>query len=105
MLQFRVDSGDDLLRDHLENAPKNATCISNTIQNELIVVIGELIQKKILEDLHYGSNMFALIADESRDCSNKEQMALIVRYVDQNNQIQECSVGFMDADGVYFDGG
>ena len=82
LLQFSVESGDDLLRDHIENAPKNATYISNTIQNEIIVVIGELIQKKILEDLHAGSDMFALIADETRDCSNEEQMALIVWYVD-----------------------
>ena len=50
----------------------------------------------MLEDLHAGSNMFALITDESRDCSNKEQMVLIVRYDDQNNQIQECFVGFVE---------
>lgn len=96
LLKFRVDSGDDLLKDHLENAPKNATYISNTIQNEIIVIVGELFQKKILEDVHAGSNVFALIADESRDCSNKEQMALIIRYVDQNKMIQETFLGFVE---------
>ena len=40
--------------------------------------------------------MFAPIADESIDCSNKEQMALIIRYVDQNNQILECFVRFVE---------
>ena len=33
LLQFRVNSGDDLLIDHLVNTPKNVTYISNTIQN------------------------------------------------------------------------
>ena len=44
--------------------------------------------------------MFALIADGCRDCSNKEQMELmyvhVVRYADQNNQIQECFVVFVE---------
>ena len=40
--------------------------------------------------------MFAVIAVKNRDCSNNEQMALIVRYVDQNKQIQECFVGFVE---------
>lgn len=41
LLKFRSESGDLTLKDHLERAPKNATYISKTIQNELIEVTGD----------------------------------------------------------------
>lgn len=35
-LQFRVDSGDEVLNNHLKSGAKNALCISHAIKNELI---------------------------------------------------------------------
>ena len=40
LLNFRVESGDQVLKDHLQKAPRNATYISNTIQNEIIASNG-----------------------------------------------------------------
>ncbi|XP_066914987.1 uncharacterized protein [Clytia hemisphaerica] len=40
LLKFRVDSGDVVLKDHLENCPKNASYRSKTIQNEILSCIG-----------------------------------------------------------------
>ena len=70
-LKFRVDSGDKLLQDHLETGPRNATYTSKTIQNEIISIIGEAIQNRILNEVHEGSKVFSVIADEARDISNK----------------------------------
>ena len=42
---------------------------------------------------------FSVIADEGRDCSNKEQMPLIIRYVDKYLEIQESFMGFMECVG------
>ena len=61
---------------------------SKSIQDEIISIIGTWFQKKILPNIHAGSKMFSLIADESRDCSNKEQMPVIVRYVNDISKIQ-----------------
>ena len=36
-----------------------------------------------------SSGVFAILADESTDCSNKKQLALIIRFVDKNNEIRE----------------
>ena len=33
LLEFRIDSGDQTLKHHLETAPRNASYISKTIQN------------------------------------------------------------------------
>ena len=89
LLKFRVDSGDKLLQDHLETGPRNATYASKTIQNEIISVIGEAIQAKILNEVHEGSKLFSVIANKTRDISNKEQMPLIIRYVDTHYNIHE----------------
>lgn len=36
LLMFRIDAGDVELRKHLESAPKNATFVSKTVQNDLV---------------------------------------------------------------------
>ena len=51
LLQFRIQAGDKVLSDHLQSAPANATYISKTIQNELIVICGDLIRNNILESV------------------------------------------------------
>ena len=99
LLNFRVESGDQVLKDHLQKAPRNATYISNTIQNEIIVTVGKWMQKVIVKDIREGSRVFSIIADEGRDCSNKEQMPLIIRYVDKHLEIQESFMGFVECVG------
>ena len=41
---------------------------------------------------------FSIIADEVRDCSNTEQLSLILRYVDSNCQVKEEFVKFIECD-------
>jgi hypothetical protein len=91
-----VESGDDVLKNHLDTASKNAVYTSNTIQNDLISVIGCWIQRKLLQDIQTGSKVFSIIADESKDFSNKEQMPLIVRFVDKNHEIKETFMEFVE---------
>ena len=43
LLEFRIDSGDQTLQHYLETAPRNATYISKTIQNEMITTVGAII--------------------------------------------------------------
>ena len=43
---------------------------------------------------------FSIIADESRDCSNKEQIPLIICFVNKkfNNKIQEMFLAFVECE-------
>ena len=45
LLAFRVDSGDNVLKEHFLTAPRNAQYTSQMIQNDLIALIGKYIQK------------------------------------------------------------
>ena len=49
-LGFRAES-DDVLRHHLQSAPRNAIYTSKTIQNELIHVVGTKIRCDILREV------------------------------------------------------
>ena len=98
LLAFRVESGDTLLEEHLATAPRNALYTSNTVQNELIKVIGKWFQDRILRDIQKGSKVLSIIADEARGCSNKEQMPLIVRYVDNKHNIIESFLCFIECE-------
>ena len=40
------------------------------------------------------SKYFSILADEVADCSNKEQMPIVFRYVDSNNTIKERFLEF-----------
>ena len=66
------------------------------IQNDLIALIGKYIQKAILNETHGGSKLFTVIADECRNCANKEQMSLVVRFVDTHSTIQEAFLAFVE---------
>ena len=95
LLQFRVDSGDTVLKEHLETSAGNAKYTSKTVQNELIDVIGHYIQDTIVDEVK-KNQYFSILADEATDCSNKEQLPLVIRYVDSKNDIREVFVGFYE---------
>ena len=52
LLRYRANGGDELLKGLLTDAGVNATMISKTIQNQLIDIAGEIIQKKNHEQCH-----------------------------------------------------
>ena len=85
---FRVQSGDDNLRDHFAKCQANATYRSKSTQAELIEIIGNQIRDGVIKQCKYQGassveekGYFSVIADELQDCSNKEQLSLSIRYI------------------------
>nr|KYP64740.1 Zinc finger MYM-type protein 1 [Cajanus cajan] len=71
----------------LENAPQNAKYTSPTIQKEILNVFARRVQNEIREEI--GDAKFCLIIDEARDESKREQMAIVIRFVDKNGFVKE----------------
>ena len=94
---FHIDSGDHVLEEHFKTAAKNAIYTSKTVQNELISCCGEFITKNLCEEVQ-DSKFFSVLADEAQDCSNKEQMLFIIRFVDKDKEIREEFFRFMHCD-------
>ncbi|XP_030923129.1 zinc finger MYM-type protein 1-like [Quercus lobata] len=71
----------------LENAPGNAKYTSPTIQKEILHILASNVRNAIREEI--GDAKFCILVDEARDESKREQMAIILRFVDKEGFIKE----------------
>ena len=93
LLDFSINSGDEVLKEHFETASRNATYRSKTIQNEIIDCCGDVITEQIVEEIK-ESKFLSIMADETQDCANKEQMPLVIQYLEQG-EIREAFIKFI----------
>ncbi|XP_071729400.1 uncharacterized protein [Rutidosis leptorrhynchoides] len=70
----------------LDNAPQNAQYTLPDVQKEILHIFARNVQQSIRDEI--GNAKFCLIIDESRDESKKEQMAIVVRFVDRDGHLQ-----------------
>ncbi|XP_047267544.1 uncharacterized protein LOC124897962 [Capsicum annuum] len=92
-LQVRREKCDDIKPYVLEKAPKNNKMISHDIQKDIVTACKIETIKVIIKDL--DGDYFALLVDESRDISRKEQMAFCLRYVDKREFVMEAFIGLV----------
>ena len=78
LLNFRISSGDTILKNHFDSSVKDATYRSKSTQNKLIQICGDQITQTIREEINKNT-FYSILADEASDCSRKEQLALIIR--------------------------
>ncbi|XP_028066266.1 uncharacterized protein LOC114269197 [Camellia sinensis] len=71
----------------LHKAPQNASYYSHRIQKEILIIFFDKIQRCILEEIDEAK--FCIIVDEARDESKREQMAIVLRFVDKDGFIKE----------------
>ena len=81
LLNFRIDAGDSVLEQHLSTPACNATYTSNTIQNQIISILAAQVIQSIISRVK-EAKWFSVIADEVTDVSNKEQLSIVLRYVE-----------------------
>ncbi|CAN1133075.1 Zinc finger MYM-type protein 1 [Linum perenne] len=87
LLKYTAFYNEEVASVILENAPKNAKYASPNIQKEIVHILAEMVKRKIFEEV--GDSKFSIIIDEASDESKKEQMAIVLRFVDINGLIQE----------------
>ncbi|XP_077294399.1 zinc finger MYM-type protein 1-like [Arctopsyche grandis] len=93
-LLYLLSESDIKLKTHLDNSTV-FTGLSNHIQNDLVSAISKVLLDEIKTEIR-ASKFVSIIVDESTDISRKAQLSTIFRYVDENNEIQERFVGFVD---------
>lgn len=85
LIQFRAESGDADLDDHLSHAKKNVTYLSPHIQNQLISICGDVVRDELIGDVQQAA-AYSILADESCDISGKEQLSVGVRFFDMKKK-------------------
>jgi hypothetical protein len=68
----------------LNNAPHNCKMIHHDVQQELIKCCAQETTKRVIEELDGGQ--FAILADESSDVYQNEQLAICLRFVDKKGR-------------------
>ncbi|KAL4601270.1 hypothetical protein ACB092_11G259700 [Castanea dentata] len=92
LLQFFEDHNESI-NEVMQNTWKNCKLTHPDIQKGMVNAIAHETSKAIIEDL--GNGFFSILVDESRDISVKEQMALVLRYVNKQGIIIERFLGIV----------
>ncbi len=91
-------------RGHLKlKAVGNAKYTSNTIQNEILECLSDMVRESIISEVK-ENKYFSIIVDETRDLKKKEQLSLVLRYY-YNGAVHESFLEFkqatdLDAEGL-----
>uniref|UniRef100_A0A7N0RCR7 TTF-type domain-containing protein n=1 Tax=Kalanchoe fedtschenkoi TaxID=63787 RepID=A0A7N0RCR7_KALFE len=92
LLKFLVDHNESIDNVVLQNAPGNLKLIAPNIQNDISNAAAQEVTT-IIKDI--DGDYFAILIDESRDVSVKEQMVVAVRYVNKKGEIIERLIGIV----------
>ncbi|XP_060177938.1 uncharacterized protein LOC132607878 [Lycium barbarum] len=94
VLSWYADRCEEIKPYVLGNAPKNNKMTSHDIQKDIVTACKIETIKGIIKDLN--GDYFALLVDESRNVSRKEQMAICLRYVDKKGFVMEAFIGLVN---------
>lgn len=87
----------------IQNKKKNRlTFMSHDTQNCLLKILAEQIRSKILKEVQQAG-LFAIIIDTTTDVEKLEQMCFVIRYLNEEGQIQERLIALntaLDASGL-----
>ncbi|XP_022859117.1 zinc finger MYM-type protein 1-like [Olea europaea var. sylvestris] len=73
------------------NAPENDQMTSPSIHKDLVNCCAVETTRSMINEM--GDSLFSILVDESRDNSIKEQMAVVLRFVDKSGQVKERLLG------------
>ncbi|XP_020420297.1 zinc finger MYM-type protein 1-like [Prunus persica] len=91
LLQFLADNDEKVKEVVLQNAPGNLKLVAPKIQKDIVNACAGETLDVIMSGLK--DRFFSILVDEARDISVKEQMAMMLRYVDDKGHVIERFVG------------
>ncbi|PIN23845.1 hypothetical protein CDL12_03425 [Handroanthus impetiginosus] len=93
LLNFLAKHNDVINEVVVGRMQKNLKLTSPDIQKDIVNAAACETRNSIIKDL--GDDYFAVLVDESRDVSGKEQMAIVLRYIDKRGFIMERLLGIV----------
>ncbi|XP_050124090.1 uncharacterized protein LOC126601424 [Malus sylvestris] len=91
LMHFLSKHNEQVRKVVFENAPKNLKYTSSDIQKDLVHACAIETINAITKDME--GEFFSLLVDGSRDSSTKEQMAVVLRYVNKKGEAIEKFLG------------
>ena len=91
LCSFQVEGSDPIVYEWLKKLTNKYTI--HEIQNELLKIMALNVLRKVSACLH-SSSFYSIMADETIDISNREQVTIILRWVDDTDfSVNEEFVG------------
>ncbi|XP_042444154.1 zinc finger MYM-type protein 1-like [Zingiber officinale] len=87
LIEWYTQKNDEVAKTMNKNAPGNNQMKSPTVQKDLTRACAAEVTNFILNDIK--DNIFSLMVDECRDISVKEQMGVVLRYVNKHGCVIE----------------
>lgn len=82
-----MDTGDDILTQHINSTGANATYLSKRIQNEIIDTIGDLKRSTLIDRKKMSQVFLSFWPMKPMTFSDTEQMSLCTCYLDKVNYV------------------
>ena len=83
-----MEAADKQTSDLFLKAPRNASYLSWRVQNQIIPLMGDAIQKEFLSDISQ-CKYFSILADETTDVSQTKQLSLSIRFINDTTAHEE----------------
>ena len=90
MIEYTIKQN-DVIAKAFKNAPLNNQMMSPKIQRAITECFAREILGYMMEEI--GTDVFSLLVDECRDISDKEQVGVVLRYLDKCGLVKEKFVG------------
>lgn len=90
---------DSVVQKRLQNGPRNAVYISPEIENSFLHIMGEIVKEKICTEVK-NVGVYSTLANETKDGSKTEQMAIVVKYVDVEATIHKGLLIFVEVSSL-----
>ncbi|XP_057535225.1 uncharacterized protein LOC130813405 [Amaranthus tricolor] len=87
LIKYAALYNDEVKKVVWENAPRNASYTPSTIQKEIFHIFASKVKEEVRKK--FGEAKFCMILDESQDRAEREQMAILFRFVDKFGILKE----------------
>ncbi|XP_036327406.1 52 kDa repressor of the inhibitor of the protein kinase-like [Rhagoletis pomonella] len=91
--QLKIDAGDDVLKKHFSVGSERTKYTSN------IEICGSVVREKLVTRIK-SAFAYSILADESCDLSGKEQLAVGIRFSDEDAIVHEEFLGFTELEAM-----
>ena len=87
LLKWFATHNEEIEKVLLKNAPGNNKLTSPDTQKDIVFALASETYEQIVKDI--GDDFYTILVDESHDIASKEQMAVVLGYVNRNGYIIE----------------
>nr|XP_060627229.1 52 kDa repressor of the inhibitor of the protein kinase [Anolis sagrei ordinatus] len=94
LLDFRINSGDEVLRKRFETMAVNLAYCSKMDQKQMLEICENCVREETLREVR-DSHFFSVVTDELVDLAGEEHLPILVRFVDDCHNLREEFIGFL----------